>query len=221
MPVEAGGIAREHVEAFIADLFAHGRSASTAKTRYGGLQVFFRWLVDEGEITRSPMERMRPRQVPDQPVDVLDDGAVRRLLALCSGRDFAAVRDTAVIRVLIDSGMRVSEMAGLRVDDLDFEMGTALVLGKGRPPHQPAVDPCASRTLSGGDHEVLRARRTVRAYKSGTGKKPERDVVPQTPGADRAKAMSMSDGSRILRSERCTSKPNTPAPKPPSRASST
>jgi integrase len=89
-------------------------------------------LVDEGEITRSPMERMKPPHVPDQPVDLLDDEAVRRLLAVCSGRDFAAVRDTAVIGLFIDSGMRVSEMAGLSVDDLDFELGMALVLGKGR-----------------------------------------------------------------------------------------
>jgi site-specific recombinase XerD len=131
MPTEVVGIAREHAEAYLADLFAQGRSASTVKTRYGGLQVFFRWLIDEGEITRSPMERMKPPHVPDQPVDVLDDDAVRRLLAVCSGRDFAGVRDTAVIRLFIDSGMRVSEMAGLPVDDLDFEMGTALVLGKG------------------------------------------------------------------------------------------
>jgi integrase len=75
---------------------------------------------------------MRPPAVPDQPVDVLDDASVRRLLAVCSGRTFADVRDTAIVRLFIDSGMRVGEMSGLRVDDLDFEVGTALVLGKGR-----------------------------------------------------------------------------------------
>lgn len=132
MPLEVAGIAREHVEAYLADLFARRRSPSTARTRFAGLAIFFGWLVEEGEIPRSPMERMKMPAVPDRPVAVIDDDAVRRLLDGCSGRDFADVRDTAVIRLFIDSGMRVGEMAGLRVDDLDFETGTALVLGKGR-----------------------------------------------------------------------------------------
>jgi len=132
MPTEVASIAREHVEAFLADLLEQGRSASTAKTRFGGLQVFFKWLLEEGEIARSPMERMKPPQVPEQPVDIVDDDAIRRLLDVCSGRGFAELRDTAIIRLFIDSGMRVGEMAGIDVDDFDFEVGTVLVLGKGR-----------------------------------------------------------------------------------------
>jgi site-specific recombinase XerD len=57
MPTEVAAIAREHVEASLADVL-RGRSASTAKTRFGGLQRFFGWLLEEGEITRSPLERM-------------------------------------------------------------------------------------------------------------------------------------------------------------------
>jgi site-specific recombinase XerD len=131
MPADVAAITREHVEAYLADLLAQGRSASTAKTRYGGLDVFFGWLLEEGEIARSPMERMKPPAVPDQPVDVLSDDEVRRLLAVCSGKGFAEVRDTAVIRLLVDSGMRAGELSGLAVTDLDFEVGTATVLGKG------------------------------------------------------------------------------------------
>jgi site-specific recombinase XerD len=131
MPLEATSIAREHVEAYMADLFRRGKSPATARTRFAGLAIFFGWLVEEGEIGRSPMERMKMPTVPDLPVAVVDDDAVRRLLDGCSGRSFADARDTAIIRLFIDSGMRVGEMAGLRIDDLDFETGTALVLGKG------------------------------------------------------------------------------------------
>lgn len=62
----------------------------------------------------------------------MDDDAIRRLLDVCAGRGFAELRDTAIIRLLIDAGMRVGEMAGIKVDDFDFEVGTVLVLGKGR-----------------------------------------------------------------------------------------
>jgi site-specific recombinase XerD len=130
MPASVAGIAREHVEAFMADLFER-RSRSTARTRFTGLHVFFSWLLDEGEIARSPMERMRTPEAPSQPVAVLDDDQIRTLLAECSGRSFADVRDNAVIRLFIDSGMRVGEMAGVRVEDLDFEGGVAIVTGKG------------------------------------------------------------------------------------------
>jgi site-specific recombinase XerC len=131
MPTEAVKVGREHVEAFIADLLAT-RSASTAKTRFGGLQVFFRWLLEEGEITRSPMERMKPPIVPEKQVAVVDDDTLRRLLRVTEGTGFAERRDNAVIRLFVDSGMRRGEMAGLKVDDLDFEAMTATVLGKGR-----------------------------------------------------------------------------------------
>jgi len=117
MPREAANVKREHVEAFIADLLSR-RSAATAKTRYGGLQVFFGWLEEEGEVSRSPMERMKPPHVPEQPVAVVDDDALRRILQACSGTDFAGRRDTAIIRVFWDSGMRRAELAGLALTDV-------------------------------------------------------------------------------------------------------
>lgn len=131
MPTAAVNIRREHVEAFIADLLQR-RSASTAKTRYGGLQVFFGFLVEEGEVADSPMRRMKTPHVPDQPVAVVDDDAVRRLLKCCEGTGFAERRDSAVLRLLLDSGMRRGELAGLAVDDLDFEAMLCWVMGKGR-----------------------------------------------------------------------------------------
>jgi site-specific recombinase XerD len=60
MPTEAVNVRREHVEAFIADVLAR-RSASTAKTRFGGLQVFFGWLLEEGErMARRPKAATTP-----------------------------------------------------------------------------------------------------------------------------------------------------------------
>jgi site-specific recombinase XerD len=131
MPTEIGSIRREHLEAFIADLL-ETRSAATARTRYGGLAVFFAWAVEEGELRSSPMARMSPPAVPEQPVGVLGDDSIQRLLKACEGTGFAARRDAAIFRLFLDSGMRLSEMAGLQVTDLDFELCVALVLGKGR-----------------------------------------------------------------------------------------
>lgn len=102
---------------------------------YRSLQQLFRWLVEDGEITDSPMARTRPPQVPEQPVDVFTDDELRRLLAACRGSTFENRRDSALLRMLIDTGMRAAELCGLAVDDLDDlddEQGVTHVMGKGR-----------------------------------------------------------------------------------------
>ena len=57
MPIEIDRINREHVEAFIADQLEKWRP-KTAHVRYGDLRQFFRWAVEDGEITSSPMANM-------------------------------------------------------------------------------------------------------------------------------------------------------------------
>lgn len=133
MPTAPASVAREHVEAFISDQLER-HTPSTAATRYRCLQQFFKWLLDEGEVTRSPMERMQPPTVPDVPVPVVRTGDLQKLLKACDGRELADRRDAAIIRLFIDTGMRIGEMAGLSVDELDFDQDVALVVGKGSRP---------------------------------------------------------------------------------------
>ena len=133
MPLTVANIRREHVESFIADLLARFKPA-TASNRYRALQQFFKWAVTEGEITVSPMANMKPPIVPEAPPPVLSEKDLQRLLKTCEGRDFNARRDTAIIRLLMDTGMRRAEITGLKVEDIDFEGNIAWVLGKGRRP---------------------------------------------------------------------------------------
>jgi hypothetical protein len=99
-----------HVELFIADQLARWKPA-TANNRYRGLRSFFAWAVAEGELDVSPMAGIRPPQIPETPVPVLGEEQLRRLLKACEGRDFPARRDTAIIRLLIDTGPRRGECA--------------------------------------------------------------------------------------------------------------
>lgn len=131
MPTEAASIHREHVEAFIAELL-DTRSPATASNRYRALVQFFRYLLDEGEIRESPMARMNPPIVPEVPVPVVDDDTLKRLVKACSGTSFADRRDTAILRLFIDTGARRSELANLTVDDVDRDIGVVTVIGKGR-----------------------------------------------------------------------------------------
>lgn len=132
MPAAVDTIRREHIEAWLVDLAERGQAPATVSNRYRSLHSFFAWLVDEDELTRSPMDRMRPPQVPEQPPAILRDDELAALLRACAGSDFEARRDTAVIRLLIDTGMRRGELVGLKVGDIDFDHDVAIVMGKGR-----------------------------------------------------------------------------------------
>jgi site-specific recombinase XerD len=136
MPLDVAGIRREHVESFIVHLRERWKP-STANNRYRGCQAFFRWLVEEGELRESPMSRMKPPKIDEEPPDILRDDELTRLLSTCSGSDFESRRDTALFRIFIDTGARRAEIAGLRIssdedkNDIDLNRGFLRVHGKG------------------------------------------------------------------------------------------
>ena len=121
---------REDIEAYLAGLLARWKPA-TAANRYRALRVFYAWLEEEGEIAADPMAKLKPPRVPEQPAPVLTEELLRRLLATCAGRDFEARRDRALILLLLDTGGRLAEVAGMRLGDLNFEYDVVIVTGKG------------------------------------------------------------------------------------------
>jgi len=80
----AADITRDDIRAYLAEQ-VEANSASTAATRYRGLQQFFRWACDPDEVilATSPMAGMSPPHVPDKPVPLAPDQALVKLLAVC------------------------------------------------------------------------------------------------------------------------------------------
>jgi site-specific recombinase XerD len=133
MPTAVDRLTREHVEAFIADQLQRWRP-KTAHVRYGDLRQFFNWCVEEGEVSSHPMARMKPPTVPEVPVPIVTDDDLGKLLKACEGKEFDDRRDVALLRVLMDCGLRLAEVTQLRLDDVDFDLEVVVVLGKGRRP---------------------------------------------------------------------------------------
>jgi integrase/recombinase XerC len=146
---------KAHLEDWIASLL-DTRTAATASNRYRAIQQFWSWCLAEEEVERSPMERMRPPEVPEVPVPVCTDAQLKALLKDCEGKDFVSRRDTAIIRLFADTGMRLSELANLTIDDVDLDQDVAEVFGKGR---RPRVCPFGSKTAIALDR-YLRVRAT-------------------------------------------------------------
>jgi site-specific recombinase XerD len=152
MPTEAASVRREHIEAFLEDLLGRWTPA-TANNRYRGLQQFFAWLLDEGEISNDPMARMKPPKIPDEEgISVLSPDELRALLKACEGPGFEERRDTSLLMTFLDTGARLAEVANLRLDsedgpDLDLDGGVVRVLGKGRRSRLLSIGAKATKAL--------------------------------------------------------------------------
>lgn len=130
---------------------------ATAANRFRSLQQLFKWLEEEGEVTTSkphaPAQgargaRPRPRRRRPTP----PAGHLR-------GKEYEQRRDTAIIALFLDTGMRLDELASLKLDDLDLDQDVAIVMGKGR---RSSSCPFGRKTAAHLDR-YLRARRSHKA----------------------------------------------------------
>ena len=140
MPRDVRALRREHIEAYLEHLAAEGigrkgrvglRPASLSLA-YRSIRPFWKWLVEEDEIPRSPMERMKPPIVPVEPPPIIREEQMVALLKACEGTGFEERRDMALLRLLYDTGMRRGECTNLKVEDIDWERDVVTVFGKGR-----------------------------------------------------------------------------------------
>ncbi|GAA1382901.1 tyrosine recombinase XerC [Pseudonocardia kongjuensis] len=154
-PATLDELSRSAIREWLAAL-AEDREQSTVRTRFKGLHRFCGWLVAEGELDAHPMAGMSPPAPAAKPVPVLSDAELTALIKACGGRDFVSRRDAAMIRVLLETGVRVSELCGLTVQSVDLDREMALVTGKGskvRPVY------FGSRTVSALDRYLRERRR--------------------------------------------------------------
>lgn len=159
-------ITRRHIEAYIASeldrvsertgkKIAPGSAASS----YRRIQQFFAWLKAEGEITTDPFTELSPPALEEKPVPVIPVDDLRALLATCEGSSFGDRRDAAILRVFVDTGCRLGEIAGITVDDIDWRADAIRVYGKGPGGNRPRDVPLGAKTVQALDRYVrVRAR---------------------------------------------------------------
>jgi integrase/recombinase XerC len=153
-------VTRRHVEAFQA-FMVESRSAATALNKHKGLQQFFKWLtLDEEEIEQSPMRRVRQPRAPVKLIPIIRDEDTKRVLDTCKGKEFIQLRDEAIIRLLSNTGARLSEVANLHLDDVDLSLDTVRYHGKGAKDRRVRLGPKTARAVS----RYLRARGSHRGF---------------------------------------------------------
>ena len=116
---------------FLASQLQRGLSPGTVDGRRRALVRFFNFLVEEGDMAISPMARVKRIKSPQQVVPSYSGDEIHTLLNNCSGKRFEDVRDKALILTFYDTGMRLGEVAGLLLDDVDWQVDRIKVRGKG------------------------------------------------------------------------------------------
>jgi site-specific recombinase XerD len=104
-----------------------GQNPTTVNINCRALRTFLRWMAREGYVSVDPMREIKTPKVPSKFPNVLSDDELRQMLAVAK-RD---PRDRAILLVLLDTGVRASELCGLSIEDVCLATRTAKVLGKG------------------------------------------------------------------------------------------
>jgi len=119
MPDDIELVEPEHIRAFLVSE-RERTSPAFAQQHYRNLHVYFNWIESEGERQApNPMTRVNKPAVPESVKPFFTEDELSKLLAACKGQDFEPRRDTAIIRILVDTGVRVNGLANLRFDPAD------------------------------------------------------------------------------------------------------
>lgn len=155
MPADAERTDAPEIQAFLL-AEAERTSKVSAAVHYRNLRVFWGWVEGEGERTGpNPMRRVAPVKVTTKVKSALTTAQLAGLLKACEGNSFEDRRDTAIVRLLVDTGCRVGGIASMRLDGLSIPRRTATAILKGG---DELVLPLGARTASAMDRYV-RARR--------------------------------------------------------------
>jgi integrase/recombinase XerD len=106
-------------------------SAFTVQGYHRAIKCFCNWLVREEYLEKSPAQHISRPKAPRSIVKTFDPGQVRRLLSVPDRHTAAGFRSYTIMLLLLDTGIRLSELTGLRTQDLHLEQGYIQVQGKG------------------------------------------------------------------------------------------
>jgi integrase/recombinase XerD len=152
-------ISREQISEHLGILARQLSSKSVARN-VSAIKTFFRFLVSEGIIKSSPARLLETPRLSRRLPDVLSKAEVERLLSQPDPSQPAGQRDRAMLELLYATGLRVSELVGLKTSNINLEAGYVRTLGKGSkerivPMGEKAME-AVKEYLSDGRHKMAK-----------------------------------------------------------------
>lgn len=142
---------------FLGDLREQGLSARTVARKLAALRSFFKFLVKRKISSYNPALNVASPRLPRKLPVFLDEQAVEKMMDLPDTTTLEGVRDRALLELFYSTGIRLAELIGLTLDDVDVRNDTIKVLGKGKKQRIVPFGRKAKESLI----EYLRRRRTI------------------------------------------------------------
>lgn len=127
---EVSKLQADQLRAFIAAEHRRGLSPKSLQRRLSACRSFYQWLLKHSRIAANPTAAIRAPKAPRKLPQVLDADEAKALVEVPTDVPLG-VRDRALLELFYSSGLRLSELCGLRWRDLDIGNGLVTVLGKG------------------------------------------------------------------------------------------
>ncbi|MGH9278467.1 MAG: site-specific tyrosine recombinase XerD [Acidimicrobiales bacterium] len=126
-----GDVTERVVEDYLAFLRASGKAPASVARALVSVRALHRFCEDEGLVAANPTEDVERPRVPAGLPKALSEDEVATLLAAVTGDDARARRDRAILEVLYGCGLRISELVGLSLGDIDLDAHSLRAFGKG------------------------------------------------------------------------------------------
>ena len=120
---------------------------ATANHSLIALRAFFNFLTEEGYIDTSPAAGVKKVRAERRIIETFSEEHLQAILATC-GRDFTGIRDRAILIVLVDCGMRATELCAVAEVNINWKEQTVTVLGKGRKERVVAFGSATQQALA-------------------------------------------------------------------------
>ena len=121
---------RMAMQAFVAGRHRKGASPASLQRLLSSIRGFYAWLRREGKVKQDPSVDVQTPKQPKRLPKAMEADQVSQLLS-AKGEGWVAVRDQAILELFYSSGLRLAELSGLDINDVDLAGGEVRVLGKG------------------------------------------------------------------------------------------
>jgi site-specific recombinase XerD len=127
-------------------------SAATVHHYYSALRAFYNWVVREGFVSQSPVAKVKVAKAKPRVMQPYSAEHIKKMLRVCDydcqhGAKFVGSRNRALILMFLDSGLRLSELANVKLQDIDVDNGWIRVTGKGNKERVVRVGKTAQKAL--------------------------------------------------------------------------
>lgn len=140
-------VTTRHLRAYIAWLHEQNYAKSTIARRIAAVRSWFRFLRRQGTLDTNPTEGLRPPRQDKKLPHFLTEESLKKLLDAPQGDGPLVRRDRAILETLYSAGLRVSEMVGLNLGDIEMDTGLVTVRGKGKRERLAILGPQARQAI--------------------------------------------------------------------------